>query len=171
MNDGTVYFIRDSVTGQIKIGVAGKPWRRLSKIQTDCPGEVSILALEPGGAEREAALHREFAAARVRGEWFRAVPGLLQHIATLPAPAKPKARPIAHEVIAKCGGNLRVADWLGLDRSCVQRWGYPPPRGTGGQIPAKYWAPLILAARAEGIELSLESLFPPGLAETMRAAA
>ncbi|MFE2073704.1 GIY-YIG nuclease family protein [Streptomyces misionensis] len=38
------------------------------------------LALEPGDMVRERQLHRQFAHLRLKGEWFRAAPELLDHI-------------------------------------------------------------------------------------------
>jgi hypothetical protein len=74
----------------------------------------------------------------------------------------------ASEIVARCGGFKAVADWLGLERTAVQRWTYEPPKGTGEQVPMKHWAPLIDAARKHGIEITLAELMP---AEVARVAA
>jgi transcriptional regulator with XRE-family HTH domain len=84
-----IYFIRDDLSGHIKIGVADDPWRRLSKIQSDCPGSVCLLGVEEGGREREAELHGQFAALRCRGEWFRPGPRLREHVAALGEAIRP----------------------------------------------------------------------------------
>lgn len=84
-----IYFIRDSFSGRIKIGTAGDPWKRLAKIQSDCPGDATLLAMEPGGVEREQELHAFFATERRRGEWFLPSPRLNAHIAQLGAPDRP----------------------------------------------------------------------------------
>lgn len=88
-----IYFIRDALTGLIKIGVSKKPWARLSKMQSDCPGDLSLIATDEGAEPEEAALHMRFAAQRVRGEWFRSCPELLAHILALPPTAKPGRGP------------------------------------------------------------------------------
>ncbi|MET9728432.1 GIY-YIG nuclease family protein [Streptomyces zaomyceticus] len=68
-----VYFIR---AGQlIKIGMTTNLAGRFSSLR---PNEV--LAVQRGGLDEEAALHRQFAALRVRGEYFHPGPALQQHI-------------------------------------------------------------------------------------------
>lgn len=61
------------------------------------------------------------------------------------------------DIIDRCGGNKAVADWLGLDRSAVQRWGY------ANRIPAKHWAGLIAAAARAGVTITVDELLPPGV--------
>jgi hypothetical protein len=70
----------------------------------------------------------------------------------------------ASKIIERCGGPKSVADWLGLERTAVQRWTYDPPKGTGEQIPMKHWAPLIEAAKSRNIEINLAELMPPEVA-------
>ena len=74
-----VYFMR--VHDRVKIGVAKNVAARLESFQTASPFETHLLAVEPGDRQREAALHREFANDRVKGEWFRISQPLLTHIA------------------------------------------------------------------------------------------
>lgn len=66
-------------------------------------------------------------------------------------------------VIDRFGGIKAVADTLGLERTAVQRWNYPHPRGTGGSVPQRHWAKLIEGARASGIDLAPDDLLPPAL--------
>ncbi len=70
----------------------------------------------------------------------------------------------ASEIIRRCGGFKVVADWLGLERTAVQRWTYEPPKGTGEQIPMKHWTALVESARAHGLEVSLGELMPEDVA-------
>lgn len=87
-----IYFIRDTLTGLVKIGTAENPWRRLAKIQSDSPGQLEMLAIEDGGVERETELHREFASARRRGEWFAPADRLMAYVTDCgPAPKPPRA--------------------------------------------------------------------------------
>ena len=66
-----IYFIQCE-TGEIKIGyTAGDPATRLAALAIGCPHKLTLLAAFEGGPEHEAALHRLFAADRIRGEWFR----------------------------------------------------------------------------------------------------
>ncbi|ATQ78644.1 hypothetical protein CR152_32080 [Massilia violaceinigra] len=57
----------------VKIGkTTGQPGSRIAGLQTGCPYPMTLAAHEPGGIKEEFALHRRFAAQRVRadGEWF-----------------------------------------------------------------------------------------------------
>lgn len=89
----SIYFIRCKATGLVKIGLSGNPRSRLSKMQSDSPGELEVLGIEPGGLERERALHNRFADHRIRGEWFSPTAEILAHARTLaPVVAPRKAR-------------------------------------------------------------------------------
>ncbi|MDP1873680.1 carph-isopro domain-containing protein [Phenylobacterium sp.] len=61
------------------------------------------------------------------------------------------------QIISRCGGNRVVAEWLGLDRSAVQRW------GIGNRVPAKHWAALIQEAGKRGVVVTVDELLPPGV--------
>lgn len=76
-----VYFVQDTVSGHIKIGYTSKPatWR-LSLLQTGNPNPLRLLITLPGGEQEEARLHRKFAVARHRGEWFHPWRMLLGYI-------------------------------------------------------------------------------------------
>lgn len=83
-----IYFILAPELNRVKIGLAQKPWERLSKLQTDCPCDVQLVAFIQGDLAAEQALHQRFAQQRVRGEWFNLIGPLLDYVATLDA-AKP----------------------------------------------------------------------------------
>jgi hypothetical protein len=70
----------------------------------------------------------------------------------------------ASEIIKLCGGPKTVADWLGLERTAVQRWTYPEGKGTGEQIPMKHWARLIEEAGRRGVVVTLQDLMPADIA-------
>lgn len=57
----------------VKIGSAKNPISRLAGLQTSSPYKLRILYIEPDRKSRavERARHREFAALRVNGEWFK----------------------------------------------------------------------------------------------------
>lgn len=79
-----IYFVRDEATLQIKIGFTDRDLEeRLREFQTGCPGLLTPLLAVSGTRRDEQAWHRRFAAARVRGEWFRPTPELLQAISDL----------------------------------------------------------------------------------------
>lgn len=72
-----VYYAR--LNNQIKIGCS---LNLMERLKTYPPGTV-LLATEPGYREVEQARHRQFARARLSGEWFTADPDLLAFIETL----------------------------------------------------------------------------------------
>lgn len=74
-----VYYLR--YADRIKIGTSAQPRRRLGAIRHD-----ALLAFERGGRSLEQQRHRQFAALREGGEWFRAAPELLAHITELECP-------------------------------------------------------------------------------------
>jgi hypothetical protein len=77
-----VYYLR--WRDRIKIGTSSNPRQRLAAIWHE-----TLLAFEPGGRTLERRRHQQFAELREGGEWFRADPALLAHIATLPGAADP----------------------------------------------------------------------------------
>lgn len=78
--DAHVYFIQAVTAGLIKIGIAGDVAARLRSLQSNTGDELRLLATQPGGQRREQELHTQFAAYRVRGEWFRPSAALLDLI-------------------------------------------------------------------------------------------
>lgn len=82
-SDGVVYFAQLGTGGPIKIGRAVNVEKRLRCMQTSVPEALRLLATSAGGPTEERALHRRFLGHRVRGEWFRPAPELLEFIASL----------------------------------------------------------------------------------------
>jgi hypothetical protein len=68
----------------------------------------------------------------------------------------------AKTVIDICGGLKATAKLARRDLSRVVRWTYPKDRGgTDGRIPSEAQPTLLVAARAEGIDLRPEHFFLP----------
>ena len=80
----SVYYVRSVSDGLVKIGYAGDAKQRFSKIQSDSPAELELVAVEDGSVELEADRHCQFASLRVRGEWFREEGPLAEFIDALP---------------------------------------------------------------------------------------
>lgn len=77
-----VYFVSDG--DAIKIGFTSNGVdRRLEALRNGNPREIKVLATMRGTMDDEKRLHRRFAEYRVRGEWFKAAPELLDFIASL----------------------------------------------------------------------------------------
>lgn len=76
-----IYFIQ-AENGHIKIGFTdGEDANvRLATLQTGSPVLLKLLGTIEGTVEHEKDLHRRFAAHRVHGEWFQAIPELLELI-------------------------------------------------------------------------------------------
>ncbi len=81
-----IYFAQADGTDLVKIGcTAGDPTKRLRELQTGCPQPLKLIAAVDGGEADEARWHRDFAADRVNGEWFRlTIPLLLAILAAVP---------------------------------------------------------------------------------------
>lgn len=79
-----IYFVHAPLGGRIKIGVAVDPERRFSHLQTGSPETLTLMGwvrydatpAEVLSVERE--LHDCWGAWRSHGEWFEAVPDLIQ---------------------------------------------------------------------------------------------
>ncbi|WP_406469526.1 GIY-YIG nuclease family protein [Streptomyces hirsutus] len=69
-----VYAIGTSDARMVKIGYTTNLERRLSQIQVGCPLLLEVLWWTEAGPSFEEALHRIFAAQRLRGEWFELGP-------------------------------------------------------------------------------------------------
>lgn len=91
-HDGSmVYFIRAG--RRVKIGFSVNPENRLRTIKggsSKAPvgldtSKARIVALEPGGIQRERELHYKFSHLREAGEWFRGAPELTAYINELAA--------------------------------------------------------------------------------------
>lgn len=79
LKPGIVYYILRQRL--IKIGTTIRPLQRFADLMPD-----AILAAEPGGEDLERKRHREFRAVRspaAKGEYFLAVPALVDHIRAL----------------------------------------------------------------------------------------
>lgn len=72
-----VYFIQVDPDGPIKIGIADSVISRLGNLQSACPYDLRVRTFWRGPRLVERFLHRELAAHRIRGEWFRPEPFVL----------------------------------------------------------------------------------------------
>lgn len=70
--DMYVYAIRNTTTGNIKLGISRNPEQRLKQLQTgnDCALELVAYSKAGNRFQDETALHHAHAAAHIRGEWF-----------------------------------------------------------------------------------------------------
>jgi DNA-binding transcriptional regulator YdaS (Cro superfamily) len=72
----------------------------------------------------------------------------------------------ASEIIKRLGGNLAVANLLGLERTAIQRWTYPSPRGLDNRVPQRHWVALVEASDGK---VSLDELMSNEVAEIIAA--
>src|SRR5215475_7636930 len=81
-----IYFI-GSEGGPVKIGYCKDHNGikiRMRGLQSASPQQLKILATIEGGLEKERELHKQFAAERLKGEWFKSDKKLLDYIGSLP---------------------------------------------------------------------------------------
>lgn len=76
-SDGFIYFIGGH-SGPVKIGFTTDLPARLRRLQMNSPRPLRVLAFRPGEPRDELALHRQFAADRLHGEWFKRTPAVLE---------------------------------------------------------------------------------------------
>jgi hypothetical protein len=84
----SVYFVSARELDLIKIGYAFNPVSRFRSLRTMCPVDLTLEGAIPGDFAKERELHRKFAEARVRGEWFRLCPNLQAEIDASSRPEK-----------------------------------------------------------------------------------
>jgi Meiotically Up-regulated Gene 113 (MUG113) protein len=82
MDEATVwvYFIYNGETQRIKIGQSVNVGVRLATLAGACGCELEVLGIVDSNEWEEAALHRQFAAHRVRHEWFSDHPEIREFI-------------------------------------------------------------------------------------------
>lgn len=88
-----VYFIQDTHSKAIKIGISADVKARLASLQTSNPHPLVLLGTIEGGERQEKALHNQFAKARKNGEWFAPIPELCQFI-EMYVSGEPVAQPL-----------------------------------------------------------------------------
>lgn len=106
----TVYFVHAPAAGVVKIGVSEDIRKRLISLATASPVSLTLLGTVPGGKVREMELHTQFAAMRVKGEWFEATDALLNIIGMLiydekraPVAATVALKQAVHETLIDAG--------------------------------------------------------------------
>lgn len=75
-----VYAIQAGENGPIKIGITTWPADRILTLQQGNAEELRGIAAWPSLPVEEKDIHREFAYARIRGEWFHPVPDLVEMV-------------------------------------------------------------------------------------------
>ena len=66
----------------------------------------------------------------------------------------------AQKVVARFGGEQRLAELIGVSRISIYRWQYKRPYGSDGLIPTKQVEKIRRVARIEGILLRPEDWVP-----------
>lgn len=104
-SETTVYVIRCTTTGLVKIGRSVDPTRRLLGMQVGCPTRLEMLATWSATIWHETQLHSRFAGFRQHGEWFDLPAGALADLlswepgpAPIIEPPKPRRAPSSYLV-------------------------------------------------------------------------
>lgn len=100
-----IYFIRNELSGAVKIGYSRKPRGRLANLRAATAESLTLLGVIPGGKSREKELHARWAHLRKSGEWFDGRAELLAAISALVAEEgveaiAPKFTPSPHVKLA-----------------------------------------------------------------------
>lgn len=116
-----IYFIQQGSDGPVKIGhVEGDAFfkSRLNNLQVGSPIKLNLLGVMDGSKEKEAEIHSEFAAQRIRGEWFTPVIPLGLFINRNARDLNTKAPP---EKPAKCKKSQVGKYMLRLDKELMDK--------------------------------------------------
>lgn len=112
----SVYFIQSGAAGAIKIGWAGKPFKRMATLQVGNAELLRMLLVLPGDQPEEARLHSKFSDIRVRGEWFHPDPILFSFIdgARAACPDQPTAESEGPDFLNGLDDDLltAIAGWI-----------------------------------------------------------
>lgn len=159
----SVYYVLAPDLGMVKIGYAKSPILRFSKIQSDSPTRLILVAVEEGGKEVEARIHARFARHRARAEWFRHDGDLADYIASLPpfvrAPKRKLTGPLGEWIVRNGHTLTSFAAIIGTTEATLSRvcLGRNIPRRelmvriwqeTNGEVDANALFALRIAAKA-----------------------
>lgn len=140
-----IYFIKPvGMEGPVKIGCSSVPAERLETFAAWSPYPLEIAATAPGGYEIERNLHERFAFAHSHGEWFRAVPELVEAIAAIAA-----GSPVSEAV------DFTVK--TGRIRAKITRQAWPEHTRRFMSWMTKTHAAVRRAERSAGVELRMPS--------------
>lgn len=79
---------------------------------------------------------------------------------------------VAANIIQKCGGHQKVADWCGVSLQTVYRWTWSKDKGgPDGLIPSRYQSHILDCARDDGVSLSPADFFTSAVSHTDKGAA
>ena len=106
-----IYFLHDRTTGTVKIGTSNSPELRLKALQATAPLDLVPIRYVrvKNGYEVEHLLHMKFASLRVRGEWFRATPELLEFAKLGVLPESDEPVHIGVEITKETDGSMALS--------------------------------------------------------------
>lgn len=130
-----IYVVQEEHSGLVKIGLSDDPWARHGKMQSDCPGKLTVLCLEAGDGAYERELHARFSADRVRGEWFRYSDRIAAYVASVGPALRPGASPLSE----KAALVWKYVSVTGVPPMTARSW------IARGSIPTRHWSALVRA--------------------------
>ena len=143
-----IYFVAAAELERVKIGVASDPWKRLSKMQSDSPCELTMLAIIEGDETDERALHQKFSSDRLNGEWFVFSDALRSLVRGLPKAEKPKREAFTTAVAKGAGISMAHASLVLRGKTkCSARVALDIERASAGRIDAGQLCKTIAEAR------------------------
>jgi len=67
---GYVYFIKEALSGYVKVGFSTRPNQRLCALQIANPNLLEVIHQEPANPSDELRIQQELQKYKIRGEWF-----------------------------------------------------------------------------------------------------
>jgi len=128
-----VYLVQAGEGGPVKIGVASDVAARLGDLQTAHYEELRLVRCIDGGRAHEQWLHRRFDHLRIRGEWFRFDPEMME----IEPPAEIKEPGGAFvDVLALWPSLEAIAEDTGATVVAVRKW------RQRNRVPPEFWVAL-----------------------------
>ena len=145
-----VYFILNSSTNMMKVGISADPLSRLKQLQTGNAALLKLLGAVSGDRETEKLIHSVLGPWRAEGEWFRYT-GVVQDFSQM---ALLKGVGVAVRALCQRGrtNKQNIYSRVSLERALRKNLGLP--RAAAQKIVAGGWPALIGKHRAQDEETS-----------------
>lgn len=165
MTTSFVYFIRQGVTGPVKIGVAKDVVKRVRQLQTNQAVPLRIIRVLEGAGPLEKDLHSRFSHLRLKGEWFTFDPDMVKGdlgAVDAPIPMLRRNHPTPPDTPWGWERSLHaeILIAIGGAETLARRMRLPPWEVSPHNIAQKYWSATVLLLNDAGRhDITLDTLF------------
>lgn len=153
----SVYFVRQGLLGNVKIGSTDNIVQRMRSLQTGQPVRLRLMRLFDGSASDEKTLHQRFKETAISGEWFRFHEDMLKDVGL---------REIEPPQIGRYGKNnwpegaykyhlalnAEILDAIGGADELARRCGVPPWKVGESYIQIEWFGAVLLVLNERGVQ-------------------